>query len=359
MAVVSPLTTEGILGLDFLKDQRAVINLESEELLLQAQGVTLPLRQSTQSPTSLGQIKVKVRRNISVPAYSELEVMAHLEDPVHPGLTWTLENSLKKPVGVVSARALVCPISEEVPVRLINTTSEPALIYAGKEVAILEYTAAESVCQVEFRPAESSNQEVTARKHAILWDLVNGSGTELTAEQKEMFHQLLVSYADVIADSSSDLGRTNELCHSINTGSTPPIRQSVRRLSPQRRSEVQQVLNDMLKNGVVERSTSPWASPIVLVRKKDGSTRFCVDYQKVNQITHKDAYPLSRIDATLDAMAGSKWFSTLDLLSGYWQVKVEKDDRSKTAFCTMEGRACFNSGLCHSAFATHQLLSND
>jgi hypothetical protein len=208
---------------------------------------------------------------------------------------------------------------------------------------------------VEFRPAESGNQEVSAQKHAILWDLVNGSGTELTAEQKEMFHQLLVSYTEVIADYSSDLVRTNELCHSINTGSNPPIRQSVRRLSPQRRSEVRQLLNDMLENGIIERSTSPYASPIVLVKKKDGSTRFCVDYRKVNQITHKDAYPLPLIDATLDAMAGSKWFSTLDLLSGYWQVEVKEDDRSKT----VQRRVSFNSKLCHSAFATHQLLSND
>ena len=108
-----------------------------------------------------------------------------------------------------------------------------------------EYTAAGLVCPVELRPAESgNNQEVSAQKHAILWDFVNGSATELTAEQKEMFHQLLVSYADVIANSSSDLGRTNELRHSINTRSNPPIRQSVRWLSPQRRSEVQQLLND-------------------------------------------------------------------------------------------------------------------
>ena len=114
-----------------------MINLEREELLLRAQGITLPLRQCTQSPTSLGQVKVKVQRNISVPAYSELEVMAHLEVPVQPGLTWTLENNLKKPVTVIAARALVCPKSKQVPVRLIDTTSEPALIYAGKEVAIL------------------------------------------------------------------------------------------------------------------------------------------------------------------------------------------------------------------------------
>jgi hypothetical protein len=106
-------------------------------------------------------IKAKVQRNISVPAYSELEVMANLEDLVTPGQTWALENNLQKPVGVIAASALVCPISEEVPVRIINTTSEPALIYAGKPVAILEHTEPGFVYPVEFRPADHVNQEVS------------------------------------------------------------------------------------------------------------------------------------------------------------------------------------------------------
>ena len=87
------------------------------------------------------------------------------------------------------------------------------------------------------------------------------------------------------------------------------------------------LVRDMLERDVVEPSTSPWASPIVLVKKKDGSTRFCVDYRKLNDITHKDAYPLPRIDATLNTLYDSHWFSTLDLLSGYWQVEINEADR--------------------------------
>ena len=205
-AVVSPLTTEGILGLDFLKSQRASIDLEREELRLQKQKCTLCQR-ATKSPC-ITQSKVKVQSNIEIPAYSELEILARMEEPVQQCQTWLLESTLQKPVGVMVARALVCPSSRELPVRIINT----------------------------------------------------------------LFHQLLIAYADVIADSSSDLGRTNKLCHSINTGDNPPIRQSVRQLSPQRRNEVQQLLSGMLDNGIIERSISPWASPIVLVKKKDGST---------------------------------------------------------------------------------------
>ena len=137
-----------------------------------------------------------------------------------------------------------------------------------------------------------------------------------------------------------------------------PIRQAVRRLPPPQREAVQELLTDVLDKDVIQPSGSPWASPIVLVRKKDGSFRFCVDYRKLNEVTHKDAYPLPRIDDTLNTLAGSQWFSTLDLLSGYWQVEVAEKDRPKTAFCTTEGLFEFKVmpfGLCN-APATFQRL---
>ena len=84
------------------------------------------------------------------------------------------------------------------------------------------------------------------------------------------------------------------------------------------------------------------ASPVVLAKRKDGSLRFCVDYRKLNAVTRKDAYALPRLGDTLDALAGSKWFSTLDLASGYWQVGMHPDDRKKTAFCTADGLFEFN-----------------
>ena len=96
-------------------------------------------------------------------------------------------------------------------------------------------------------------------------------------------------------------------------------------------------VEEMLQHGVVQPSTSPWASPIVLVKKKDGTTRFCVDYRKLNDVTRKDAYPLPRIDETLDALSGAKVFTTLDLASGYWQVEMSAADREKTAFATRHG----------------------
>jgi hypothetical protein len=93
----------------------------------------------------------------------------------------------------------------------------------------------------------------------------------------------------------------------------------------------------MKKLGTIRPSASPWASPIVLVRKKDGSTRFCVDYRKVNDVTIKDAYPIPWIEESLEALQGACYFTTLDLKSGYWQVEMREEDKPVTTFITKHG----------------------
>jgi hypothetical protein len=93
----------------------------------------------------------------------------------------------------------------------------------------------------------------------------------------------------------------------------------------------------MSDQGIIEPSRSPWGSPVVLIKKKDGSTMFCVDYRKLNSVTKKDSYPLPRVDTSLYSFFGSTWFSTLDVKCGYWQVEIEEADKEKTAFTTGKG----------------------
>ena len=133
---------------------------------------------------------------------------------------------------------------------------------------------------------------------------------------------------DVFTCEGDPLGRTGLVKHCVETGNAAPIRQPPRRLPFHKRVEAQAEVNDMLDQGVISPSKSAWCSPVVLVRRPDGSLRFCIDYRKVNEVTRKDAFPLPRIDDSLDALSGARLFSTLDLKSGYWQVEMEQRDKS-------------------------------
>ena len=126
---------------------------------------------------------------------------------------------------------------------------------------------------------------------------------------------------------------TELVTHSIETGDHPPIRQPIRRTPFALRRKADEMVREMIDQGVVQPSHSPWASPIVLV-KEDGGTRFCVDFRHLNAITKQDVYPLPRIDDTLDLLSPAKYCTTLDLASGYWQVRVAPESQEKTAFAT-------------------------
>ena len=132
-------------------------------------------------------------------------------------------------------------------------------------------------------------------------------------------------------------GRTEAVVHKIVTGSTGPIRCNPRKLSPKKIKIQQELVDKMQEEGQIEHSVSAWSAPTVLVTKKDGSTRFCVGYRRLNARTKKDAFPLPHIDDSLNSLSGQAWFSTLDLASGYWQVRLSENAKPKTAFATHSG----------------------
>ncbi|MCG7877685.1 MAG: RNase H-like domain-containing protein [Candidatus Thiodiazotropha endolucinida] len=179
--------------------------------------------------------------------------------------------------------------------------------------------------------------DVDSNLPETLQDLLVRSSEHLNAEETEQLAKLLLDYQDVFARSSSDLGRCDRVQHTINTGNAIPVRQPARRLPFGKRLTEQAEIKKMLDRGVIEPSNSPWSSPVVLVTKKDGSIRFCVDYRVLNGLTVKDAYPIPRVDECLDALSGCKWYSSMDLNSGFWQVGLHPEDRQKSAFATSLG----------------------
>ena len=149
--------------------------------------------------------------------------------------------------------------------------------------------------------------------------------------------ELLSEYHDVFSLDEDERGETDMIEFEINTGDELPKKQAARRIPYAARQEVAKQLERMQKIGVVKPSKSPWSSPVVLVRKRDGTLRFCVDYRVLNSVTKPDMFPLPGISDLLDQLGKSKYYTTLDLASGYWQIRVHTNSQEKTAFTTHQG----------------------
>ncbi|CAF4911589.1 unnamed protein product [Pieris macdunnoughi] len=136
------------------------------------------------------------------------------------------------------------------------------------------------------------------------------------------------------------LGRTNILKHVIDTGDSKPIYQKQYNFSPIIRKQIETELDEMLAKDVVEPSYSPWCSPIVLVKKPNGTNRLCLDSRHVNKVTKRDTYPLPRVTMILDNLRNSRYLSTFDLRTAFWQIELEDSSKEKTAFA-VPGRGLF------------------
>ena len=199
-----------------------------------------------------------------------------------------------------------------------NHRPEPLQLHSGQNIGVLEVVTLADAPPMASQPGLPRWPSLPER---------------LSPLQQQQLNALFQEFSDVFSQGEDDLGSTPLLEHTIETHG-PPLRQPYWRQNPAVRREEMAQVQQMLASNVIRPSNSPWASPVVMVRKKDGSLRFCVDFQQLNAATVKDAHPLPRIDDLLDALHRAKWFSTLDLKSGYWQVPITEQYKAKIAFRT-------------------------
>ena len=198
-----------------------------------------------------------------------------------------------------------------------------------------------------------------SRRGAVVDAVWEANRDGLDEDQSRRLKALLYDFENAFSTDAMDVGRTPLVEHDIDTEEARPIRCRPRRLPRARQMAADREMEEMLRAGVIEPSDSPWASAVVLVKKKSGDWRFCVDYRPLNRVTRKDSYPLPRVDETLDLASGSSWFSSLDLRSGYWQVPLSADARAKTAFSTGRGLFQFTVlpfGLCNAPATFARLM---
>ena len=302
--VVHDLQPQMILGLRTLKKHHCSIDLFSNQLWTGT-------RESTTVPIRLSNPK-------GVAHYREVTI----DSPV---CQQPPEGSLK-----AKANAIVASIGSQV----LKEHKEPVNPTEEEESAVVDRIAAMPENELEKVIEKPSN-------HTQLDDeveqILRMAATGMPDQERGKLRELVREYRDVFALTNSELGITDIVHHRIETGDSKPIKLPPHRISPAKIPVIQKELQEMLNQGVVQPSNSPYSAPIVLVKKKDGSTRFCVDYRKLNDVTIKDAFRIPKIDQTFDALRGAKFFSSLDLASGYWQVPVAPEHRNKTAFVTPDG----------------------
>jgi len=273
-------------------------------------------------------------------------------------------NEIQHSLNLLVGKAIVTFTKNESSLYVCNASKRPITLNERTVIGTLE-PYEDKNCVFNLDVIENQPTEILASMNSKSFESVNPElveklkfGKALTKHEKMRVCSLVNSYSDIFAFRKGDRGATNVITHKIQVDNAMPIKQRAYKQAYNERNETRRITNELLDEGIIQHSFSPWSSPVVLVTKKDGSTRFCIDYRQLNQVTKKDNYPLPRIDDALDRLSGAKYFSSMDCDQAYYQVPVKAEDKEKTAFITPDGLYEFNYmpfGLCN-APATFQRL---
>ena len=329
---IGDITDDVILGLDFLTLHHCQLDLEHSSICVDGEYVSVLCSGKRDAEC----YRVVVSNTVVIPPRTEVVVKGSISGTRPVKGYCTIEPCKNDVPGVLVGKVLASLDNRCIPVRVLNIADRERKIKRGTCVARCETVSGDDV----FGDGTDEVLQMGGNKLLFgeddlpnhLLSLYDRSVRNLrNEEERKLLKNFLSENSDVFSKDATDIEQTNVVEHNIVTGDHPPIKQQARRMPKVKREEARRAVNDMLKGGIIEQSKSPWSSPIVLVRKKNGATRFCVDYRKLNNITRKDSYPLPRIDDTMEALQGATWFSTLDLKSGYWQVQLGPEAIEKTA----------------------------
>ena len=367
--LVAEIDDEVLLGADILqRDKTGPVDLLLSQGMMKFQGENVPLFQMRGKVTA--NRKVRSADHYIIPGMSEMVIDAFV-DPGGGGDLVLIEPhpQLAERCSIVMAPSLVNvnrgPTAQ---MRIINPFEEAASIKQDMVVGLAVTIEKQDCHQLNGLDLDdlgcervrilSDEQPTEAAIPAHLKELFDETALGHVQEQRNLIANLFQSFGDVFSKDGDDLGLTHLTEHTIDTGDTRPCKQPPHRVPAAFAGEDLKAIEKLQRQGVIRPSASPWASPIVLVHKKDGSVRFCSDYRRLNQSTKKDAFPIPRTEDCLDAVAGSTIFSTMDITSAYHQIPVSEKDIPKTAFVTKYGLFEYVTmpfGLCN-ATATFQRL---
>ena len=326
------ITQDGILGIDFLMKNKC--DLIISKSCLKVKGQEIPCYMSIGSQPVCCRVET-----VKIPPESEVIVSGKPLDNLDRGRIGLLEPSRKfvENTSLLVAKVLVDPKKGNIPLRLANLSKEPVAVHRGTVTAVLQAVdSVDSESVNATQTVEGSQDDAGLPEH--LQSLFERSSKNLDDSQKDRLEQFLIKHQDIFSKSSSDIGHTTLIRHHIDVQNAKPVKKIPYRIPLAKRQVAEREIEQMAKDGILEKCPqSAWNAPVVMVTKPDKSIRFCCDFRGLNEVTVKDCQPLPRIDDRLDALSGSKWWSCLDMKSGYWQVDIAESDRHLTAFAIPGG----------------------
>ena len=295
------------------------------------------------SPLNVDEV-VRVASKCTVPPFGHEVIHGKVNLILHGYKMNVMTHGLEKrspslPLGIdmQTVYATLADGSNRVTVVLRNNTRDWLEIKKG--IRIARMVATNEIPKVtNLFSALGPNEQPTltkAERQDLLLEKLDLTGLEAWPEdQAEKAHSLLREYHDIFSLEKRDVGHTKAAKHKIvlKDPHTPPFKERFHRIPPLQLDEVCAHLKMMLDAGVIQPSNSPWCNAVVLVRKKDGSLRFCIDFRKLNSLTVKDSHLLPHICETLESLAGAAHYSTFDMNSGFWQVPMDEESKQYTAF---------------------------
>ena len=288
-----------------------------------------------------------------------LNVMTHWLEKRSP--------SLPLEIDMQTAYTTLANGSHRVPVILRNNTQDWLEIKKG--IPIARMVTANAIPKVtHVLPAGNPHEQSTltkAERQELLLEKLDLTGLEAwPTEQAEKACSLLREYHDIFSLEKHDMGHTKAAKHKIvlKDPDTPPFKERFCRIPPPQLDEVRAHLKMMLDAGVIRPSNSPWCNAVVLVRKKDGSFCFCIDFRRLNSLTVKDSHLLPHICETLESLVGVAHYTTIDMNSGFWQVPMDDESKQYTAF-TLGSMGLYECesmpfGLCNTPPTFQRLMLN-
>jgi hypothetical protein len=374
-ALVADIEHDGILGMTFLESTGVRFDFQKGCADLSGESIFLSRRDRVTS------CRVQVMRTTVVPPRSESVVWVTPKKPqkLAAGSSYLMRprSFFSESTGLALGKTLVKSDPRGMPALVINPTDEPVTLERGSDAATCVPVLSMKACvgdsaRTQAEAADSSSDETEASGDSDHPSAERAASVRLPPHLEQMVsrcrvarkhrfavRELVARYEDVFMSPGGKMGSTDVARHHIDLIDEHPVKQRLRRAPQVHQEIIDREVNRMLDEDIIEPSDSPWASPVVMVKKKDGSWRFCVDYRKLNDNTRKDSYPLPHIEDTFDSLAGSRYFCALDLASGYWQVQMAERDKGKTAFTTKQGLFQFKVmpfGLCNAPATFERLM---